>query len=134
MVAYLVDTGILVRHLRGRKAVVRLLRELGSRDRLAISAVTRTEILAGMRRSEDRSTRRLLARLETVPVDREIADRAGTLIRRARGRGRTLHVVDALIGATAAQQGITLLTLNIAHFEGLGLSLYPLPDLQTLGS
>lgn len=128
MVAYLVDTGILIRHLRGRRAAVRLLRELGSRDRLAISAVTRAEIRAGMRRSEDHATWRLLACLETISVDREIADRAGILVRRARSQGRTLYVIDALIGATAAQQGITLLTLNAAHFEGLGLSLFPLPD------
>ena len=128
MAAYLVDTGILIRHLRGRKAIVRLLRELGSANRLAISAVTRAEIRAGMRQPEDRATRRLLARLETVPVDRDIADRAGDLIQRAQGQGRTLHVLDAVIGATAAQLGITLVTLNWADFEGLRLSLYPLPD------
>lgn len=128
MAAYLLDTGILIRHLRGRKAVVRLLRGLGSKDRLAISAVTRAEIRAGMRQHEDRATRRLLARLETIPVDQEIADRAGDLIRRAHSQGRTLHLIDALIGATATQRGITLVTLNLVDFEGLGLSLYPLPD------
>jgi predicted nucleic acid-binding protein len=127
MATYLLDTGILIRHLRGRKAAVRLLRGLG-KDRLAISAVTRAEIRAGMRRSEDKATRRLLARLETAPVDQEIADRAGDLIRRAHSQNRTLHLIDALIGATATQRGITLVTLNTADFEGLGLSLYPLPD------
>jgi predicted nucleic acid-binding protein len=128
MAALLVDTGILIRHLRGRRGAVRLLRELGSRDRLAISAVTRAEIRAGMRGDEDRATRRLLARLETVPVDAEIADRAGALLRQAHNRARALHVIDALIAATAVQRSMTLVTLNQADFQGLGLSLYPVPD------
>ena len=128
MAAYLLDTGILIRHLRGQKAAVRLLRGLGGKSRLAISAVTRAEIRAGMRQPEDRATRRLLARLETIPLGRQIADRAGDLIRHARAQGRSLHLADAIIAATAAQRGLTLLTLNTSDFEGLGLSLYPLPD------
>jgi toxin FitB len=128
MAAYLLDTGILIRHLRGRKGAVRLLRDLGSRDRLAISAVTRAEVRAGMRASEDQATQRLLVRLRTIPVGAEIADRAGALLRRAHGQDRALHLIDALIAATAAQCGMTLVTLNLADYEGLGLSLYPLPD------
>ncbi len=127
MAAYLLDTGILIRHLRGKKAAVRLLRGLGAKSRLAISAVTRTEIRAGMRLPEDRATRRLLARLETIALDQRIADRAGDLIRHTRSQGRTLHLADAIIAATAAQRGLTLVTLNPSDFEGLGLSLYPLP-------
>jgi predicted nucleic acid-binding protein len=125
MAAYLLDTGILIRHLRGQRAVIRLLPELGRKQSLAISAVTRTEVWAGALEGQAYVTRRLLARMETVPVDRKIADRAGDLIRRARNQGRTLHVADALIAATAVQQGLALVTLNVRHFAGLGVSLYP---------
>ena len=128
MTAYLLDTGILIRHLRGCKAVIHMLRALGGRDVLAISAVTRAEIRAGVRQEEDQATRRLLSRLKTVPVDAEIADRAGDLIRRAHRQGRTLHLADALIAATALRQRLSLITLNRSDFEGLGISLYPLPD------
>jgi predicted nucleic acid-binding protein len=128
MAGHVLDTGLLIRHLRGRKPAVRLLRELGRQDRLSISAVTRAEIRAGMRQPEDRATQRLLARLDTVPVSADVADLAGDLVRRARGQGRTLHVLDALIGATAVQLGVTLITLNLTDFQGLGLRLYPLPD------
>ena len=128
MAAYLLDTGILIRHLRGRKAVVLMLRALGSRDILAISAVTRAEVRAGVRQEEDQATRRLLARLKTVPVDAETADLAGDLILRARRQGRTLHLANALIAATALQQRTSLITLNKSDFEGLGISLYPLLD------
>jgi predicted nucleic acid-binding protein len=126
MAMYLLDTGILIRHLRGQRAIVRLLRGLGGKSRLAASVVTRTEIRARMLPHEARDTQRLLSRLETVPVDRAIADRAGDLIRRAHGQGRTLHLGDALIAATAARRGLTLITLNVDHFAGLGVSLYPI--------
>jgi predicted nucleic acid-binding protein len=126
MAAYLLDTGILIRHLRGQRVCVRLVRELGRKQRLMISAVTRTEVWAGALEGQTYVTRRLLGRMETVPVDRAVADRAGDLIRRARGQGRTLHVVDALIAATALQQNATLVTLNVRHVAGLGVRLYPI--------
>jgi predicted nucleic acid-binding protein len=37
-------------------------------------------------------------------------------------------LIDALIGATAAEHRMTLVTLNIVDLGGLGLSLCPLPD------
>ena len=125
---YLLDTAILIQHLRGRRTAVCLLRGLGSKTRLSISAVTRAEIRAGMRHKEDRLTRKLLSRLDTVPVDGQIADRAGELVRRAQAQGKTLHLVDAIIAATASRRGLVLLTLNRSHFEGLGLRLYPTQD------
>ena len=126
MAAYVVDSGILIRHLRGQRSLVRLLRELGRKQDLAISAVTRTEIWAGALEGQAYTTRRLLGRLQTIPVDRDIADRAGDLIRRTHEQGRTLHMADGLIAATAIQQGMTLVTLNVRHFAGLGVRLYPI--------
>lgn len=128
MATYLLDTGVLLRHLRGQKAVVHLMRGLGGKNRLAISAITRAEVCAGIRQDEDQATRRLLARLDTLPADQRTADLAGGLIHRALGQGRMLHLADALIAATAIQYNLTLVTLNRADCEGLGVSLYPVPD------
>jgi len=62
-------------------------------------------------------------------VDRQIADRAGDLIRQSRDRRVALDVPDAIIAATALANGLTLVTLNPADFEGIaGLSLAPLPE------
>jgi predicted nucleic acid-binding protein len=123
---YLLDTGVLLRHLCGQKAAVRLMRELGDKNRPSISAITRAEVSAGIRSDEDQVTCRLLSRLDTLSADQRTADLAGDLVRRARGRGRTLHLGDALIAATAIQYNLTLVTLNRADFEHLGLSLCPL--------
>ncbi|QLQ08017.1 MAG: hypothetical protein HZY76_19820 [Anaerolineae bacterium] len=48
MATYLLDTGLVLRHLRGQRRTVQLLRGLGKESRLAIASVTRLEVHAGM--------------------------------------------------------------------------------------
>ena len=58
-----------------------------------------------------------------------MADRASDLIRERRDQHGALSVPDAIIAATALTHGLTLVTLNLADFEGIpGLSLAPLPE------
>jgi predicted nucleic acid-binding protein len=123
----LLDTGPVLRQLRGHQPTVQLLRQIGRSDRLAISAITRAEVRAGMREDERYATQKLLSRLTTFDVNSQIADLAGELI--ARSRSQTLmSLPDALIAATALLEGITLVTYNVAHFSLVrGLSLYVLP-------
>lgn len=109
--------------------MVRLLSGYGRMGRLGISAVTRLEIHARMQPHERYATSKFLARFVTFDVDRELADRAGDLMRDQAERGRTLSVPDAIIAATAVEHGLTLLTLNTADFQGIqGLSIAPLNE------
>jgi|YNPNPStandDraft_1061719.scaffolds.fasta_scaffold19602_4 predicted nucleic acid-binding protein len=127
MPSYLLDSGLVIRHLRGQRRIVHFLRGLGKLGRLAVSAITRLEIRAGMAPDEEYPTQKLLSRFVTYDVDRDIADRAGDLVRLSRQRGNTLSVPDAIIAATAMAHNLTLVTLNRAHFEGIpGLRLEPL--------
>lgn len=129
MANYLLDSGLVIRHLRGRRRVVQFIRSLGSLGRLSIAAITRLEVRAGMAPDERYATQKLLSRLVTIPMDRDIADRAGDLIRESRDKGIVLAVPDAVIAATAITHNLTLVTLNTDHFIGLpGLSLAPLPE------
>lgn len=126
---YLLDSGLVIRHLRGRRQIVQFIRSLGSLGRLAITTITRLEVHAGMAPDERYATQKLLSRFITMPMDRDIADRAGDLIRDSRNKGIIIAVPDAVIAATAITHSLTLVTLNINHFIGLpGLSLAPLPE------
>jgi predicted nucleic acid-binding protein len=126
---YLLDTGLVLRHLRGQRRSVQFLRSLGALGRLSIATVTRLEVHAGMRPEERCATQKLLSGMATYDMDRETADRAGDLIAASRSAGETLSVPDAIIAATAIQHNLSLVTLNKAHFAHLsGLSLYPLDD------
>jgi len=123
---YLLDSGLLIRHLRGRPEAVRLLRSLGKRERLAIASVSRLEIRAGMHEHEQYATLKLLSRFETYEMGTDVADRAGDYLRHHRRTGVALSVPDAIIAATAIQHGLTLVTFNPKDFTIPGLSLFPI--------
>lgn len=81
MSAYLLDTGILIRHLRNRSGYHELIRRLNREGDLYISAFTRVEVLRGMREHERALTVALLNSFATCVIDRETADQAGEWIR-----------------------------------------------------
>ena len=124
MPAHLLDTGILIRHLRGNAAYATLLQNMAQDGPLLVSAFTRVEILRGMRDHERQATMALLDALLTVPLDRESADVAGEWLRVYRSRGVTLSGPDAVIAAAALVSGASLVTTNPRHF--------PMPELQVL--
>ena len=123
---YLLDTGVLIRQMRGRKSVLRLVRGITRLGRIAISPVTHLELYAGLRTHEEYAARKLLSRFQTIPVDEDIGRRAGWLIRQQRTKGCMLSISDAIIAATALRHSLTLVTFNSRDFDLHGLQLYPL--------
>jgi predicted nucleic acid-binding protein len=112
-----VDTSILIDHLRGDERAHALLAGLvREREIVAASAMTRVEVLAGMRHDEKRATLRLLSLLEWIPVDEELADRAGELARRYLRSHPGVDSVDHVIAATVERLDADLYTRNVKHF------------------
>lgn len=112
----LVDSDVLIAHLRGVPSARDWLVGARSRGPLAISAVTVAEITGGVRDGEERAVHTLLAALTTQPVTDAIARRAGAL-RREFGRSHSgIGLGDYLIAATAMELGHELATLNVRHF------------------
>ncbi len=107
----LVDTDILIDHLRGARRLVAAGRVL------AVSVVTRCELFAG--NDDEQRLLALLAPMIQLPVDLEIAELAGATRRRA-----GVATPDALIAATAIVHRLPLMTGNRRHFarvDGLRL-------------
>jgi predicted nucleic acid-binding protein len=116
-VAALVDTSILIDHLRGRREAFTLLEsELGRPEPLFASVLTKVEVLAGMRAGEQRATRALLAAFVWVEVSDEIAERAGSLARRYLASHPGVDLVDYVVAATREQIDVPLWTMNVRHF------------------
>jgi predicted nucleic acid-binding protein len=124
MPAYLLDTGILIRHLRNRPGYRELVQRLNQGGDLCISAFTRVEVLRGMRDHERERTFTLLDSFFTQVIDRDTADRAGEWLRTWQARGVILGGPDAVIAASALQVGAALVTTNARHF--------PMPELVVL--
>ncbi len=126
MADYVLDTNVLILALRSDPRALDFLDALErKKERVCISVVTRTEILAGMHPHEEERTMELLHSLTNLPVDEAIADRAGRLIYQYARQGIQFSFSDAIIGATALHYDLTLATTNPRHFPMPELQLYP---------
>lgn len=124
MTDYLLDTNILIRCLRKTVGYRELLTTLAASDWLTISAMTRFEVIRGMRDHERESTFDLLNSLETLTVSAEIADAAGEIVRTGRTKGFSHEDADVVIAATAMQHNLALVTTNARHFSMHNLVVY----------
>ena len=115
-----VDTSVLIDHLRGRVEARDALRDVADRGEAIVGSVlTRTEILAGMRPAEGSATHALLGALEWAPVTTEVADRAGQLAQRYLRSHPGVDTVDYVIAATVEVLSARLWTRNVKHFPML---------------
>jgi len=108
MARILLDSDVLIDHLRGHRRYVR-----GS-DEPHISTITRAELFAG-RESDERRIRRLIDAITELAVDRLVAERAGRIRRTSR-----LPMADAVIAATAVEHRLVLVTRNTRDFAMVG--------------
>jgi predicted nucleic acid-binding protein len=112
----LVDSDIVIAHLRGAPAARDWLVEARRRDRLAISVVTTVEIVGGMRSAERREVWRLLSAFKVEPATEIVGRRAGDMMRRYRASHSGIGLGDYLIAATVDVRGHELATLNVRHY------------------
>ena len=122
----LVDTDVLIWHLRGYPQATRRLDELGA---LTLSAVSYLEVLQGMRnKAELVAVKKMLQhRAATLlPVSKAITQRAIELME-SLTLSHGLQIGDALIAATALEHQLPVLTANVKHFsavEGLKIEAF----------
>jgi predicted nucleic acid-binding protein len=103
--AVLVDSDILIDHLRGHRSISE--RAITS---WSYSIVARAELFGGTD-AEDR-VRQLLAEGVELGVSREVAERAGKIKRACR-----VALPDAIVAATALVNDLPLVTRNARHFQ-----------------
>ena len=120
----LIDTDVLIDHLRKEKQALRFLAaELEKNSLIFVSVISRVEILAGIRKGEDAIVNSLFEILTPVNVDISIADRAGEYLRKY-SRSHSMGIGDALIAATSKEMSLTLITRNVKH--------YPMKDITII--
>jgi len=119
----LVDTPVIIDHLRNDARAVSLLTELfREHDRVWAATPTRTEILAGIRSRERSPMLALFDILSWVDIDIAVADAGGALAQRYGSSHSGIDTTDYLVAAAAQSVGADLVTLNVRHFpmfEGL---------------
>lgn len=139
MVTILIDTSILIDHLRLRSAAGNGHPKKTIFERLvekpygvAISVVTIQELYEGQsskRELENKRIEKLLEILDQYPVTPEIARSAGVI---SRDNDRSVGFADAAIAATAIVQGFQLFTLNSKHFQDIpGIDLFKIESIKS---
>ena len=112
---YLVDTNILIDHLRGKSAATQWLERVERGEyEAAVSVLTEYELFVVPRLSEYQAQRimQLFSLLPLLPVTSAIAHRAALI-----HRDYHTDLADAIIAATAIEHEVTLLTQNVKDFE-----------------
>ena|SRR5438093_6175037 len=114
---FLLDTTVLIDHLRGDEEVVASLLSLLQRGHsLCISCINVAEIERGLQPKDRRAAEALLDRFEFLPTTMEAAQRAGGLQAEWGRKGRTVHLADALVAGTARAHGAVVVTDNVTDF------------------
>ncbi len=125
MARVLIDTCVIIDYLRGRAQTRAFLRSLPEAP--LISAVTVAELHAGLHFDRQASLfSGLRSQLDIIDIDFAIARQAG-LYQRQYSRSHRVHMLDALIAATAKVHGARLVTRNARHFPMLADLLVPYP-------
>jgi predicted nucleic acid-binding protein len=116
----LLDTDVLIEYLRGRPKAIEYLEGLTSD--LCISVISVAELFAGVKGdAEDQSLKQFLLAFAVLPVTEKVA-RLGGLYRRDYKSSHGTGLADALIAATAEENGADLVTFNRRHFPMIGVT------------
>jgi tRNA(fMet)-specific endonuclease VapC len=120
---YLLDTNICVYFLRGKLKLDEIIKEKG-RENCYISEITVVELLYGAENSENptkshKSVDAFLSGITIIPIYGSIKRYAKEKVR-LRKIGKPMHdEFDLLIGVTAIENKLTLVTDNFKDFERL---------------
>ncbi len=130
MSRFLLDSDVIIWHLRGRKEVTEVLRDLQRFGLPACSALSVLEIQLGVKKGEEEKTDRFLESLRIFDVDMETANKAAQLIRRSKAKGITLDLPDSIIAATCILHDLILVTYNTRHYHLSEMKFHPLPPME----
>ncbi len=120
---HLLDTDTCIHLLRGRPATVSHAERHSPSD-LAVSAITRYELLYGVERcpparreEEDLKVRLLLDQIHLLPFTGDTAAQAAALRAALEASGHPIGAMDILIAATALEHRLPVVTHNLREFQ-----------------
>jgi tRNA(fMet)-specific endonuclease VapC len=128
----ILDTDILSEIIKRKNPIVaaRATAYLGTRGRLTLTAISVMEVVYGLRRKgrEDRVAQfeASLVQAEVLPFDEAAGRLAGRVTADLERRGRPIGMPDVMIAAIAINQGLPVVTGNVAHYEAIRDAGYPI--------
>ena len=131
MSRFLLDSDVIIWHLRGQKEVTEMLRDLQRFGLPACSALSVLEVQLGVKKGEEEKTDHFLKSLRIFDVNMEIASKAAQFIREYKARGVILDLPDSVIAATCILHELILVTYNTKHYPISEIKFHPLPPIES---
>jgi tRNA(fMet)-specific endonuclease VapC len=113
----LVDTSVLIDHLRKSQKEKTIFYQLNFRYDYVISSITEFEFLIGASPRSIQFTADLLAMLPVLPFDTSCVKTASAIYHNLKAKNQIISLPDIFIAATAITFDLQLLTLNQKHFD-----------------
>lgn len=128
MSKYLVDTTLLIEHLRGNSKARVFLKD----NSPSISTVSIAELIQGSRDQDELAAAlKLVSSLSEIDIDKKISNYAIELMKKFY-LSKGLRFLDAIIAATVLENKLTLITGNLKHFNFIaGLTIASQEDYLT---
>jgi predicted nucleic acid-binding protein len=131
MSKYLLGSDIIIWHLRGRKEITEMLKDLQRSGLPACSAISVLEVQLGVKtKDEEEKTDRFLESLKVFDVNMDIAKIAAQLIRVHKTKGVTMDIPDAIIASTCILHDLILVTYNRKHYPISELKFHLPPQIK----
>jgi tRNA(fMet)-specific endonuclease VapC len=111
----LCDTNILIEFYKNSARIVPELRHIGPTE-IAVSVITQAVYYGALNKAELNKIKKHLLSLHHISIDVAISNRFLSLMERY-SLSHKLSLPDALIAATALEQGMELYTLNLSDFR-----------------
>jgi len=131
MSKYLLDSDIIIWHLRGRKEITEMLKDLQRSGLPACSAISVLEVQLGVKtKDEEEKTNRFLESLKVFDVNMDVAKIAAQLIRQYKAKGVTIDIPDSIIASTCILHDLILVTYNRRHYPISELKFHLPPQIK----
>jgi predicted nucleic acid-binding protein len=131
MSKYLLDSDTIIWHLRGRKEITEMLKDLQRSGLPACSTISVLEVQLGVKtRDEEGKTNRFFESLKVFDVDMDIARIAAQLIREYKAKGVTMDIPDSIIASTCLLHDLILVTYNRKHYPISELKFHLPPQIK----
>ena len=113
----LIDTSILIDHLRKQKKDKTIFYRLSFQYNYVISSITEFEFSVGSTPPNREFVEKLLSKLPVLPFDSACVKTAIGIYHNLKSKNQLIPLPDIFIAATAITYNLQLLTLNRKHFE-----------------
>lgn len=114
----LIDTSIVIEHLRKQNRRKSILYRIADDYALHVSTIVEFELYAGATdRQKQHDIQEILSWCTLLPFTSDVAATAAALYRELRATNQLLEIRDIFIASTALTYTLPLMTLNLGHFD-----------------